>query len=210
MFEPFGPPTRLSPVFDVSGFSLPPPSVACFCGGRSTGWIVLFVPDARNLVQKGIYCQPSPTFENLYDLPIQASFALVCRYTAASASATVAADAVGFAAIAIFCLYLLLLLLLSWELCLGFCLRNWYCLFQCSLWKQNMWCDRSMGVCMGFSRKTACFREKCSWPHGTACSGVWGRCWLSHSSALFRFSAYMYNRLHYCRHRLAYSDLKEP
>lgn len=40
---------------------------------RSTGWIVLFVPDGRNLVQKGIYCQPSPVFENLYDLPIQAS-----------------------------------------------------------------------------------------------------------------------------------------
>eukprot|EP00904_Undaria_pinnatifida_P004005 jgi/Undpi1/13605/HiC_scaffold_9.g03259.m1 len=38
---------------------------------RSTGWVVLFVPDARNLVQKGIYCQPSPTFENLYDLPVQ-------------------------------------------------------------------------------------------------------------------------------------------
>eukprot|EP00752_Nemacystus_decipiens_P003185 g2947.t1 len=38
---------------------------------RSTGWIVLFVPDGRNLVQKGIYCQPSPVFEGLYDLPVQ-------------------------------------------------------------------------------------------------------------------------------------------
>ncbi|CAM9408448.1 unnamed protein product [Ectocarpus sp. 13 AM-2016] len=36
---------------------------------RSTGWIVLFVPDGRNLVQKGIYCQPSPVLEGLYDLP---------------------------------------------------------------------------------------------------------------------------------------------
>ncbi|CAM9200472.1 unnamed protein product, partial [Ectocarpus fasciculatus] len=36
---------------------------------RSTGWIVLFVPDGRNLVQKGIYCQPSPVLEELYDLP---------------------------------------------------------------------------------------------------------------------------------------------
>lgn len=58
---------------------VPPPlrSVACFCGCRSTGWVVLFVPDAWNLVQKGIYCQPSPVFENLYDLPVQASFALL-------------------------------------------------------------------------------------------------------------------------------------
>ncbi|CAM9378782.1 unnamed protein product [Ectocarpus sp. 6 AP-2014] len=38
---------------------------------RSTGWIVLFVPDGRNLVQKGIYCQPSPVLEGLYDLPVQ-------------------------------------------------------------------------------------------------------------------------------------------
>ncbi|CAM9389645.1 unnamed protein product [Ectocarpus sp. 8 AP-2014] len=38
---------------------------------RSTGWIVLFVPDGRNLVQKGIYCQPSPVLEELYDLPVQ-------------------------------------------------------------------------------------------------------------------------------------------
>lgn len=30
------------------------------------------MPDGRNLVQKGIYCQPSPTFKGLYDLPIQA------------------------------------------------------------------------------------------------------------------------------------------
>ncbi|CAM9625695.1 unnamed protein product [Pylaiella littoralis] len=38
---------------------------------RSTGWIVLFVPDGRNLVQKGIYCQPSTVHEGLYDLPVQ-------------------------------------------------------------------------------------------------------------------------------------------
>ncbi|CAN0221593.1 unnamed protein product [Ascophyllum nodosum] len=38
---------------------------------RSTDWIVLFVPDAWNLVQKGIYCQPSPVFDKLYDLPVQ-------------------------------------------------------------------------------------------------------------------------------------------
>ncbi|CAN0016865.1 unnamed protein product, partial [Hapterophycus canaliculatus] len=38
---------------------------------RSTGWIVLFVPDGRNLVQKGIYCQPSPVLKGLYDLPVQ-------------------------------------------------------------------------------------------------------------------------------------------
>lgn len=37
------------------------------------------MPDARNLVQKGIYCQPSPTFENLYDLPVQVNFALLLR-----------------------------------------------------------------------------------------------------------------------------------
>lgn len=41
------------------------------CGDRSTGWIVLFVPDAWNLVRKGIYCQPSPVFDKLFDLPVQ-------------------------------------------------------------------------------------------------------------------------------------------
>lgn len=55
------------------GFHHPLCRVPFFGWHRSTGWIVLFVPDGRNLVQKGIYCQPSPVFENLYDLPIQAS-----------------------------------------------------------------------------------------------------------------------------------------
>lgn len=31
------------------------------------------MPDGRNLVQKGIYCQPSPVLEGLYDLPVQVS-----------------------------------------------------------------------------------------------------------------------------------------
>lgn len=90
----------VAPVFYLLGFPSPR-SVACFFfgGGRSTGWIVLFVPDARNLVQKGIYCQPSPVFEKLYDLPVQASVALHCRYSTAVADEAVAATVVIDAAV---------------------------------------------------------------------------------------------------------------
>lgn len=38
---------------------------------RSTGWIVIFVPDAWQLMHRGIYCTPSQTFEGMYDVPKQ-------------------------------------------------------------------------------------------------------------------------------------------
>ncbi|CAN0072899.1 unnamed protein product, partial [Discosporangium mesarthrocarpum] len=38
---------------------------------RMNGWVVVFVPDSRSLLHKGIYCRPSPVFKGMYDLPKQ-------------------------------------------------------------------------------------------------------------------------------------------